>query len=444
MFRKAKVLFGIILLTFLGMFGIKANAEVYDVDLDNLNLTFSTVDGQTVSSLASGKGKILVFGQTTCWNCHNVMDDLCRRTESVQSVDLYYINVNDVSLYEVIEYSKDYTERTSGITFCYDGNYELWQYLWHVIGNDTSGVQTPCNVYIDENNKIYKLTTGNELIDIQETHFDAPTFSKAPVNTVSGVHIYWNKVDKANYYSIYRSVNGSAYYHYKSNVTATNYVDTYVSSGSCYSYKICAYKDNDIYSKLSEPCTIDFVSTPDITSRVNSSLGIKLGWDKSEGATGYAIYRKTTGAWARIATVKGNSTFAYTDSEVKANNGTVYHYTIRALAGSDLKTLSGCRSTGRTMVRLTSSSVNSLTKVSATSFKATWSRNRQATGYEVRLMVGGEVYKTYTFGGEATVAKTLSSLPKGKTYSVQVRSYYKTESAGTYYSGWSEKKNIKL
>ena len=32
--------------------------------------------------------------------------------------------------------------------------------------------------------------------------------------------------------------------------------------------------------------------------------------------------------------------------------------------------------------------------------KVAWNRNAQASGYEVRLMVNGSVYKTYTVGGE--------------------------------------------
>ena len=187
---------------------------------------------------------------------------------------------------------------------------------------------------------------------------------------------------------------------------------------------------------------IIFVETPDITLRVNRSVGIGLGWNKIEGATGYAIYRKTTGSWVRVATISGNNTFTWNDTAVKPKNGTVYRYTIRALAGSDMKTLSGCRNTGRTMVRLFTPTLSSAVKASPTSLKATWNRNAAATGYEVRLIVGSSVYKTYTYGNNTIIAKTITGLPKGRTYKVQVRSYKKVAGVGTFYSALSAAKNV--
>lgn len=301
-----------------------------------------------------------------------------------------------------------------------------------------------------DNLKIFQVsvsTTSSEA-DYLDKWCPSTQFNKV-VNTVSGVHLYWNAAaKKPDYYLIYRNTSEYGSYSNVGRTTATNFTDQSVTSGTTYFYRVIAVYDY-VNSHFSDALSYTYVGTPDITGRVNSVNGIKLTWNKIAGAKGYAVYRKGDGAndsWKRVKTAEGAANLSWIDSAVKGEtyNGTVFHYTVRALTGSDLSILSGCRSTGRTMVRLSSPSVNSLTKVSATSFKATWSRNRQATGYEVRLMVGGEVYKSYTFGGEATVVKTLSGLPKGKTYSVQVRSYYKTESAGTYYSGWSEKKNIKL
>jgi hypothetical protein len=95
---------------------------------------------------------------------------------------------------------------------------------------------------------------------------------------------------------------------------------------------------------------LTYISTPDITSRFNKAAGISLGWDEIPGATGYAIYRKSyngTDPWTRVATIEGSDTLTWIDTSVKNNNGTIYRYTIRALAGSGMNTLSGCRNTGR-------------------------------------------------------------------------------------------------
>ena len=263
------------------------------------------------------------------------------------------------------------------------------------------------------------------------------------VNTVSGVHVYWDKQTGASRYYVYRSTSREGTYTKIEDLTATNYTDTKVKSGTTYYYKVSAIKDGRETGK-SEAMGIAFVDTPDLTLRVNRSIGIGLGWNRIEGATGYAIYRKTTGNWMRVATIAGNNILTWNDTAVKSKNGTEYHYTIRALAGSDMKTLSGCRSTGRTMVRLFTPTISSAAKAGATSLKATWNRNSAATGYEVRLMVGSAVYKTYTYGNNTIIAKTITGLPKGKTYKVQVRSYKKVTGVGSFYSAWSAAKNVTL
>ena len=269
-----------------------------------------------------------------------------------------------------------------------------------------------------------------------------PTMNKI-ANTVSGVHVYWNGQSGASRYYLYRSTSRNGVYSKVAETTATHYTDTAVSSGVTYYYKVSSLKSGKETGK-SEAIGIAFVATPDLTLRVNRSVGIGLGWNKVKGATGYAIYRKTTGSWVRVATIAGNSTLTWNDTAVRSNNGTVYHYTIRALAGSNMKTLSGCRSTGRTMVRLFTPTISSAVKSSATSLKATWNRNSAATGYEVRLMVGSTVYKTYTYGNNTIIAKTITGLPKGRTYKVQVRSYKKVTGVGSFYSAWSAAKNVTL
>ena len=223
-----------------------------------------------------------------------------------------------------------------------------------------------------------------------------------------------------------------------------HFTDTKVESGKTYYYKITAMNtDYNIHGGKSEAIGITYVSTPDITTRTNTAAGIKLEWNKITGATGYAIYRKSydgTDAWVRIATISGNSTFSWVDTSVKNNNGTAYKYTIRALAGSNMKTLSGCRNAGRTMVRLSSQVLKSAARASDTSVKCSWTTSSRVTGYEVRFLVDGEVYKTFTIGNYKTGVKTFAGLLDGKTYTIQVRTYKKVDGVGTFYSDWSTAK----
>ena len=286
------------------------------------------------------------------------------------------------------------------------------------------------------------------------------------VNTVSGAHLYWTGDDIAYIrYSVYRSENPEGpFAEIVSGLKSTNYTDKSVKSGKRYFYRIGTGSAQTNGTNLeimpgdrpgtenkdfSDVSYIDYVSTPDITTRANCIDGIRLGWNKITGATGYAIYRKSDrpdDSWARVRTITGNATFTWTDTTVKseAYNGAVYHYTVRALAGSDRKTLSGCRNTGRTMVRIVKPTLYSATKATANSCLVNWSRNGIATGYEVRFMVGSKVFKTVVYGDNTIVKKTINGLPAGSTYKIQVRAYCKTASAGTYYSSWSDPVNLKL
>ena len=266
-------------------------------------------------------------------------------------------------------------------------------------------------------------------------------------NVVSGVHVYWQATEGAVKYGLWRSETGkNGTYKWVANPTVPHFTDTKVESGKTYYYKVTSMVADGIHSEKSDAIGITYVATPDITSRFNKAAGITLGWEKVQGATGYAIYRKSysgNDAWVRVGTIEGNSTFTWQDTSVKNDNGTAYKYTIRALAGSDMKTLSGCRNAGRSMVRLTSRTLSSAAKADATSIKCSWTTSSAVTGYEVRFMVGNEVYKTFTVGNYKTGTKTFTGLKAGQTYKIQVRSYVKIDGMG-FYSAWSEAKNVTL
>ncbi len=268
-------------------------------------------------------------------------------------------------------------------------------------------------------------------------------------NIVNSIRVRWTAVEGVEKYGLWRSETGrNGTYKWLGNPKQNSYKDEDVVSGKTYFYKVtCMIPGTNNHGAKSEAGGVAYVDTPDFTQRFNKAAGIVLQWDKIEGATGYGIYRKSfdgTDAWVRIGTVEGNDTFTYTDTEVKNNNGAIYRYTVRALAGSDRKTLSGCRNTGRTMVRLTSRVLNSAKALTSESVKCSWTTTAQATGYEVRFLVGSDVVKMFTIGNYKTGVKTFAELEPGMSYRVQVRSYKKVENVGGFYSAWSEAKSVTL
>ena len=55
---------------------------------------------------------------------------------------------------------------------------------------------------------------------------------------------------------------------------------------------------------------------------------VKLKWYPCEKAQGYQIYRKDSGKWKKIKTIKKGKTYTYTDKKVK--KGKTYQYKVRA------------------------------------------------------------------------------------------------------------------
>ena len=287
--------------------------------------------------------------------------------------------------------------------------------------------------------------TKNEKIPALKT---APAKPNKIVNVVSGVHVYWNAVEGARKYGLWRSETGKdGTYKWVANPTVPHFTDTKVESGKTCYYKVTIMNvEQNMHTDKSEPIGITYVSTPDISARYNKAAGVKLEWQQITGATGYAIYRKSysgTDEWVRVATISGNTTFTWTDGSVKNENGTAYKYTIRALAGADMKTLSGCRNAGRSMVRLASRVLTDAIVAGDDAIKCTWTTSSAVTGYEIRFIVDGEVYKTFTVGSYKTGVKTFTGLQAGQTYKIQIRSYKKIDGMG-FYSAWSEAKTVTL
>ncbi|MCD7887369.1 MAG: leucine-rich repeat protein [Clostridiales bacterium] len=176
-----------------------------------------------------------------------------------------------------------------------------------------------------------------------------------------------------------------------------------------------------------------------ISSLTNTSKGITVKWSKVTGASGYYVYRKTSGgSYSKIKTITSGSTVSYTDTAVKSKNGTTYVYAVRAYFGSTLGSY-----TDKTTVRVTAVSVSSAKNSAKKTITVKWKKNAKASGYQLYISPTSDfssgtkqVYYTGT-------SYKITGLTKGKTYYVKVRAY-KTVSGTKYYSAWSSSKKVKI
>ena len=168
------------------------------------------------------------------------------------------------------------------------------------------------------------------------THLGQPVMTKA-ANTATSTKIYWDKVEGATSYKVYKKIFANSIWSgWKclNETTDTSYEDSTVKGGVKAKYTVIAFNDTTRSSYYTDFQTI-FLSVPSLKSATASTSGIKLKFGAVTGANGYYVYRKTgsDGTWSKIAYLNGSTT-SYTDK--KAVKGTTYYYTVRAYASNFL------------------------------------------------------------------------------------------------------------
>ncbi len=202
----------------------------------------------------------------------------------------------------------------------------------------------------------------------------------------SSVQVTWKKVSGAKGYYVYRKQgSGSSKRIAKvSGASSTSYKDTSVTSGKKYTYTVRAYKGNT-KSKASKSLTTRFLSKPTLSGSTSSGQ-IKLSWKKTSGATGYKIYRKTSGSYKLLKTVKGASALSSTDSSV--TGGKTYYYKIVAYKGSYQSASSLISITCKAATSSSGTKIETLSRSKNVAISADVSLTGSGTGYHAKLVIG--------------------------------------------------------
>lgn len=160
-----------------------------------------------------------------------------------------------------------------------------------------------------------------------------PKYIAAPalkITTVSGhPKIYWNSVDGAYKYWIYRSTDGKTFKYYD-RTSKTSYTNNATNVGTLYYYKVKAVKavdGKDVASVYSNTRSIRCKPAAPKLTLTRSAGKPKLSWNSVKGADKYWIYRSTDG-----------TNYKYYDSTTKTtytNNSTTiaqrYWYKVKAV-----------------------------------------------------------------------------------------------------------------
>ena len=183
--------------------------------------------------------------------------------------------------------------------------------------------------------------------------------------------------------------------------------------------------------------------TPSLSTVANVSSGINIKWKKVSNASGYYIYRKSSGGkWKKIATIKNSTTTSYTDKSVKSKDGSVYSYTVAAYNQSFT---GNYNTSGKKITRLSTPSLSQLKSKTSKTMTVKWKRNKKADGYQIQYARNNKFTKAslVTVKSGKTISKTIKKLQKNKTYYVRIKAYKKSGKTN-YYSAWSNVRKIKV
>ncbi|MDD6830231.1 MAG: leucine-rich repeat protein [Firmicutes bacterium] len=245
----------------------------------------------------------------------------------------------------------------------------------------------------------------------------APKAPELKITTSAGKpKIYWNAVDGAAKYWIYRSTDGKNFSYYDS-TTKTSYTNNSTSIGTTYYYKVKAVAVVDGKDYASDYSVIRSIlckpAAPSVS--INRSNGKpKLSWKAVSGATKYWIYRSTDG-----------KEFKYFDSTTKtsytnsgAASGTKYYYRVKAVAVVNGKNVTSANSSTKSLFTSLAKPSVSITTSNGKP-KLTWKAVTGADKYYVYRSTDG---KNFSYWDSTTKTSYVNSGAKKNT-----KYYYKVK-----------------
>ena len=278
------------------------------------------------------------------------------------------------------------------------------------------------------NSSATKFTSGYNGKGKSIKYIAAPEISKLE-SVNGGVKISWNKSNGAEKYRIY--YKGSKGWTRMVDTTSTSYIDKDVSSGKNYTYTVrcinsSATKFTSGYDSKGK--SVKYISAPKITKAESVDGGVKISWNKSNGAEKYRVYYKSRKGWTRMVDTTSTS---YIDKDV--SSGKNYTYTVRCINSSATKFTSGYDSKGKSVKYISAPKITKAESVDG-GVKISWNKSNGAEKYRVYYKSRKGWTRMVDTTSTSYIDKDVSS---GKTYTYTVRCI--NSSANKFTSGYDAK-----
>ena len=174
--------------------------------------------------------------------------------------------------------------------------------------------------------------------------------------------------------------------------------------------------------------------TPQITSLKNTTGGVKITWNKVDGAYGYRLYyRPASGGWKRF---KDTTATSFTDSGVTANKTETY--TIRCIDKNG-NTISGFNSNGWSIKYVPVAPTISKLENTSSGIKLTWNKIAGVYGYRLYYKPASGGWKRFKDTTATSFTDSGVSPNRTETYTIRCIDKNGNTVSGFNSKGWSKK-----
>jgi uncharacterized repeat protein (TIGR02543 family) len=160
----------------------------------------------------------------------------------------------------------------------------------------------------------------------------APTGVKTVSTGYNSIRSSWNAVAGANGYELYRASSTSGTYSLVKATTSLNFVNTGLITGKTYYYRVKAYrlvgttKIYGGYSPIASARTVPAAPTR-VKSTATGHNRIRTSWNAVTGASGYALYRASSGN-GKYNLIKATTSLSFVNKGLI--RGKTYYFKVRA------------------------------------------------------------------------------------------------------------------
>lgn len=173
---------------------------------------------------------------------------------------------------------------------------------------------------------------------------------------------------------------------------------------------------------------------PQITGLANTTGGIKISWNKVDGAYGYRLYYKpVSGGWKRF---KDTTATSFTDSGVVPNKTETY--TIRCIDKNG-NTISGFNSTGWSKKYIPAAPTVSKLDITTGGIKLSWNKIAGVYGYRLYYKTSSGGWKRFKDTTATSFTDSGVSPNRTETYTIRCIDKNGKTVSGFNSKGWSKK-----